>query len=180
MSSKTAQSCAEVMAVFKDCHQYCWSCVCVCLCFCVCLCVLVCVRACSVCVSVCLFCVCVCLCVCVSSKEFEVYVFCVVFIWYVWSERCLVWKTDCLPSLAYNDCWLLLHIETLQLHQCLVDIIHCYSLHCSNIYFIQLKALLSGYSASSFFIGSHDHEHLGLKHLSSRTWIHQATCSRCN
>ena len=33
---------------------------------------------------------------------------------------------------------------------CLVDIIHCYSLHCSNISFIQLFSLLSGYPASSF------------------------------
>ena len=57
LSSKTAQSSAEVMAVFKDCHlrlpkvqlKLCM-CLCVCVCVCLCVCVSVSVRVCE-CVS---------------------------------------------------------------------------------------------------------------------------------
>ena len=82
-------------------------------------------------VCLCVCSVCVCVSVCMSSKEFEVYVFCCCCIQYSDDMYGLkdVWykKIHCLPSLAYNDCWLPLHIGTLQLHLCLVDIIHCYS-----------------------------------------------------
>ena len=80
---QTAQSSAEVMAVYKDCHQRlpkvllkCKDChqrlpkillkLCMCLCVCFCVCV------CCVCVCVLLL---VCVFVCVSSKEFDVVIF---------------------------------------------------------------------------------------------------------
>ena len=64
--------------------------------------------------------------------------------------------------LAFNFCWIPLHVETLRLHLCVGASVHVYTVFCfdtpytahilvltSNISFVQLSSLLSGYPASS-------------------------------
>ena len=124
------------------------------LCACVC-----CVCACLFCVCVSVFLLCACLCVCVFvcvSVVKGVRSLCFLLLLYsydmyglqdVWCKKDPLLTFSCIQRLLASAA-----IETLQLHLCLVDIIHCYSLHCSNISFIQLSSLLSGYPASSVFV----------------------------
>ena len=141
---------------FTGFNFYCIFLVCVC-CLCCVRVFVVCVRACSVCVSLCFFCVrvSVCVCLCVSVVK-GVRSLCFLLLLYsydmyglqdVWCKKDPLLTFSCIQRLLASAA-----IETLQLHLCLVDIIHCYSLHCSNISFIQLSSLLSGYPASSVFV----------------------------